>query len=448
MATTMKKLFGIIVAVTLVTIISTIFMNDKPGRFFLQYSGILAISVMSIAMILATRPRWLENFLGGLDKGYHLHKWLGITAFCAAIFHWLQSEFPELFGGGDGEDGDEEHNEGEEEGSFSLSEIDFSSPENFLESFESPAHTYGELAFYALIILILIALIKFIPYRYFAKTHKVIPIAYLALVFHGIVLMKFDYWSTMAGVITAILMIAGSVSAILTLFGMKGRSLRTRATVINVKEYPKMDAVEVTVKPEGKWHGHKSGQFAFLTLNKNKEPHPFTISSSWNENDPKITFTIKALGNFTKKLKDNVTSGDLITIEGAYGHFNFEDNNQRQIWISGGIGVTPFLSRLEHLAQNQEDKQIDFFFLAKDVDAELMKRITILSKDANVTLHSYTNSTSGHFSYSELRNIIPDWIKSSIWFCGPKGLGDILYQDLRQNGLSKDSFHREIFDLR
>ncbi|WP_238138414.1 MULTISPECIES: ferric reductase-like transmembrane domain-containing protein [Glaesserella] len=45
-----------------------------------QYSGIVAFGAMSLCMLLATRPRWLENTLNGLDKGYRLHKWLGITA--------------------------------------------------------------------------------------------------------------------------------------------------------------------------------------------------------------------------------------------------------------------------------------------------------------------------------------------------------------------------------
>lgn len=47
---------------------------------FNQFSGVLAIGSMSICMILATRPAWLERKLDGLDKGYRLHKWMGITA--------------------------------------------------------------------------------------------------------------------------------------------------------------------------------------------------------------------------------------------------------------------------------------------------------------------------------------------------------------------------------
>lgn len=59
-----------------------------------QLSGILAIGCMSLAMILALRPRWPERWLGGLDKMYRLHKWLGIGGLVLAIAHWLWAQGP------------------------------------------------------------------------------------------------------------------------------------------------------------------------------------------------------------------------------------------------------------------------------------------------------------------------------------------------------------------
>ena len=50
-----------------------------------QFTGVIAIGVMSVAMLLAIRPKWLEPHLHGLDKMYRLHKWLGTTALVAAV---------------------------------------------------------------------------------------------------------------------------------------------------------------------------------------------------------------------------------------------------------------------------------------------------------------------------------------------------------------------------
>jgi predicted ferric reductase len=44
----------------------------------IQLTGLLAMTCMSLAMILALRPRWPERRFGGLDKMYRLHKWLSI----------------------------------------------------------------------------------------------------------------------------------------------------------------------------------------------------------------------------------------------------------------------------------------------------------------------------------------------------------------------------------
>ncbi|MFN8684126.1 ferric reductase-like transmembrane domain-containing protein, partial [Paracoccus sp. P2] len=63
----------------------------QPANFFalrgtmVQYTGIIAMAAMSVAMILALRPRWPERWFGGLDKMYRLHKWLGIAALVVSV---------------------------------------------------------------------------------------------------------------------------------------------------------------------------------------------------------------------------------------------------------------------------------------------------------------------------------------------------------------------------
>src|SRR5437764_10486268 len=55
---------------------------------FIQFTGVLAIGCMSVALLLALRPRWLEPHVDGLDKMYRLHKWLGISALVLSVLHW------------------------------------------------------------------------------------------------------------------------------------------------------------------------------------------------------------------------------------------------------------------------------------------------------------------------------------------------------------------------
>jgi len=102
-------------------------------------------------------------------------------------------------------------------------------------------------------------------------------------------------------------------------------------------------ALDVQIK--GRWSGHESGQFVFVTFDASEGAHPFTISSAWT-GDGHMQFLIKDLGDYTKVLPATLKVGDPVKIEGPYGRFNFSGTRRRQIWVGGGIGVTPFVARL------------------------------------------------------------------------------------------------------
>ncbi|MCB2032337.1 MAG: ferric reductase, partial [Ottowia sp.] len=56
--------------------------------------------------------------------------------------------------------------------------------QSWLNSQRHLAESLGEWAFYGAALLIVVALVKRIPYHWFAKTHKLLAVAYLVLVFH------------------------------------------------------------------------------------------------------------------------------------------------------------------------------------------------------------------------------------------------------------------------
>lgn len=68
--------------------------------------------------------------------------------------------------------------------------------EQSLRTWRGSAEGLGEWAFYAAVLLIAAALIHRIPYRLFYKTHRLLAVAYLVLVFHAVVLMNFPYWAS------------------------------------------------------------------------------------------------------------------------------------------------------------------------------------------------------------------------------------------------------------
>lgn len=55
----------------------------------IMFSGFLTLSYMVLAIVIAARFSWIEEKVKGLDKGYRLHKHLGIAATISVTFHWI-----------------------------------------------------------------------------------------------------------------------------------------------------------------------------------------------------------------------------------------------------------------------------------------------------------------------------------------------------------------------
>lgn len=441
----MKKikliLWGGLIAMTALwfysdTFISSPFNFGKLKHSLMQYSGVIAMFAMSLAMILASRPKFLEPILGGLDKGYRLHKWLGITALVFAVSHWGIDQFlADIMGF---------HRP---KGARPPMPTDLSWFESLTKTLRHPAKDLGEKAFYVAVVLIAMALIKRIRYRIFAKTHIIMAVAYLVLVFHSVILIKIDYWTQPVGIIMAILMAFGTISAIKLLFKKAGKKHQYDARVANVTHYPEMDSVELSVDVEG-WKGHKAGQFAFLKFDDGEPHHPFTISSHWNGANKNLTFLIKNLGDYTSTLSSELTEGDYVMIEGPYGNFTFNQRkDQQQIWIAGGVGVTPFLARMEQLAQNPQTQPIDFFYSASKLDDELKAKLEQLANQANINFHCIV-SPEPRLTGDAIIEQVENWKKASVWFCGPAGMGDSIKSALKDNGLGAGKFHQELFVMR
>ncbi|XQW83862.1 ferric reductase-like transmembrane domain-containing protein [Thalassotalea piscium] len=436
----------IIFALTLLWLIADPILWSSPQLFplrksLINYTGIMAISVMSIAMMLAIRPTAIEPFLGGLDKTYRLHKWLGITALIFSVLHYLWKMVPKWLVNW-GLLVKPAHHDSNEDTFIIL---------RFFKSLHGLAESVGEWAFYATIIFIVLALVKWFPYRYFFKTHRFIAVVYLFLVFHSIILLKSDYWNDAIAPVLMVLLIGGTIGAFLSLSRKVGISKRVVGSIKDMYYHTNNRVLQVSIDLQNSWNGHQAGQFAFITFDQKEGPHPFTISSAWN-NDGKVDFLIKGLGDYTKKLPSLLNKGDEVEIEGPYGKFDFSEGSTKQIWVAGGIGITPFIARLEALATKNIDQQtnqtIDLFYSTNEPDTSFIDTIKKSAQQANVTLHVIVATKDGRLTSDKICEKIPDWQGSTIWFCGPKAFGDTLRSDFIAKGLKNVDFHQELFEMR
>ncbi|MEE4464604.1 ferric reductase-like transmembrane domain-containing protein, partial [Azotobacter chroococcum] len=380
-------------------------------RAMVNYTGILAVGAMSVGIFLAVRPAVLESFLGGLDKGYRLHKWLGIAALALSVLHWLWVKAPKwMVGWGWLERPVRKAASGEEPGALL----------GFLRSQRGLAEELGEWAFYAAVALILLALFKRFPYRYFFKTHRLLAVVYLVLVFHSVVLMNSAYWASPLGVTMAVLLLAGTLAAAISLLRRIGGSRRALGHIEALKLHKDNRVLGIDIRLQDRWPGHQAGQFAFVTFDPAEGPHPFTISSAW-QGDGHLRFHVKGIGDYTATLPQTLKVGDPVSVEGPYGRFDFADGKPRQIWVAGGIGITPFIAGLQALAEQPDGRSIDLFYSTAAPDQTFIERLQQLAGQARVRLHLLVSGRDQRLTGERLREQVPDWRTADVWFCGPAG---------------------------
>ncbi|MFP3588235.1 ferric reductase-like transmembrane domain-containing protein [Paraburkholderia sp. SIMBA_055] len=409
----------------------------------IYFTGILAIGCMSVGMLLATRPTRVEPFLGGLDKAYRLHKWLGVSALALAVIHWLWVKMPNWL---------------VDLGWMQKPLRKPASPPaqtlggvaHFLTTQHGLAKSIGEWAFYAMVLLALVALLKRFPYRHFFKTHRLMAVVYPALGFHAIVLMKPSYWHAGIGPVVGLLVLAATLAAAVSLLRRVGHTRRAVGIIESLVHHRDMHVLSVVIRLRDRWFGHAAGQFAFVTFDAAEGAHPFTISSSWDD-DGKLRFHIKAIGDYTEKLPHTLKPGSLATVEGPYGGFDFRGDKSRQIWIAGGIGITPFLARMQARARGSHEldtRAVDLFYSTNAYDEEFVGAMRQLATRANVRLHVLVSGKDVRLTAAGLCEIVPAWASADVWFCGPAAFGRALRQDLLALGLAQADFHRELFEMR
>lgn len=406
-------------------------------RLVIDGTGVLAIGLMSVGLLLAVRPVGFEPWLGGLDKMYRLHKWLGVTAALVAASHWLAVQAPKwLVGWGWLE---------------RPVRLPLPAPagglQQLLGSQRGLAETVGELAFYGLLLLVLLALVKRVPYRYFLKTHRLLALLYLGLVLHAVVLLRWAEWRTPLGLALALLLAGGSAAAGYILLRRVGHGRRAVGVVSRVERLPAVGVLDIELQLKDRWAGHEAGQFAFVSFDQAEGAHPFTLTSAWR-GDGRLSLLVKGLGDHTLALVAGLKAGQLVTVEGPYGRFNFQGRQARQIWVAGGIGITPFVARMKALALQPAGPPVDLFHTTAQRDEEALARLGRDAAAAHVRLHVLVDAVDGRLDAQRIRAAVPGWLHSDIWFCGPAAFGQALRRDFLAQGLPASAFHQELFELR
>src|SRR5690606_11092496 len=77
-----------IATISAATVLSAVTRADWVSSAAMSLSaGVAALTMMGMAALLGARGHWVEDLFGGLDRVYEVHKWLGVWVLVLASVH-------------------------------------------------------------------------------------------------------------------------------------------------------------------------------------------------------------------------------------------------------------------------------------------------------------------------------------------------------------------------
>lgn len=207
---------------------------------------------------------------------------------------------------------------------------------------------------------------------------------------------------------------------------------------------------ELKLAPVGPRLRFTPGQFAFLSFPGGIEArrHPFTITSSPHE--PGLRFSVKALGDFTAQLPYSVHPGTAVTVHGPFGRMDHTQGSITQVWVAGGVGVTPFMSWLRSLDQIPITGAVHFFYSVRsrhgDPFIDEIEQITAAHPE--IITRIVATEDRPHLTPQEIVSAVGDLRATTVYMAGPRNMQKALRPGLIHAGLHRSRFHTEHFSWR
>ncbi len=411
--------FALLYPLLWLTTLNGINPSDYSPELLAEILAGTAMILMAMGIFLSLRPRWFEGLFGGLDKMYMTHRRLATTAFGFLIIHFL---------------------------------INVDLPP------DQPGTIMGTLAFIGIVVSVSLALAPRTPvlrnilhlgYNHWHNTHRFIGIFFIMGLIHYIWVVPKSLQS-IPGYYMASFAVAGSLAYIYKQLLARLFEPRFPYMVAESKSLNR-SIIELVLRPQNNKLQHNAGQFQFIQFpseSKLKEKHPFTISSSPREKN--LRLTIKASGDWTNHMQQHIKTGMKAQVSGPYGRFNYKKGGQEQIWIAGGIGVTPFLSWLRDLDQ-QLDRQILFVYLCRERDDAIFWTEFEQAAQAHPSFSSHLqlSSQDGRLSPAQIATISGGRIEyKEFYLCGPGAMIEGFSKGFQDLGLHARQIHYEEFKFR
>lgn len=418
----------------IIPIIRWFWINDFDYKFgnlgnmatsFGQIAGLLGMILFSLNLIIGSKFKFVDKIFFGLPDALNIHAVVGGISFCLILFHPLLLVV--------------------EYWQFSIN-----SAVMFFVPYGTNAVSFGIYALAFMILLIIATYYIKLKYQIWLFSHRFLILAFVLAFIHTF-LISSDVSRDLF--LRYYMMFFGSLGLILSLYNLLSDKIFSRNLEYYVRKVDKLaeNITQIILEPRKNTIKFFPGQFVFVKFkSKNKlisqEIHPFTISSKPNGN---LEFNIKSLGDFTNNVS-NLQVGDLALINGPFGKFSYKEfDDKDQIWIAGGIGITPFLSMARAINSEKVKKRIDLYYCTNNeseaVLLDELLEIKAINKYFNI-IPWYSDSNK-FITANDIVKLSHGLGNKEIFLCGPIKFIENLKLQFFKLGVKNKNIHWEKFSF-
>lgn len=223
---------------------------------------------------------------------------------------------------------------------------------------------------------------------------------------------------------------------------------KSRYKVVKHQQLTSTDRLLIFSPLDEKLISPKIGQYIYLKLGLISEDHPFSVLD-YNAKNGNIAVCYRVFGSFTELLTD-VRVGSTVWIGGPYGSFmsDYSINNEPTVFISGGIGITPFL-----MPANQPDNRERWLFAANRnhesailvdyVDTSKTNLVKVFSRERKE--HLAAGEELGYIDSNLITRYLSDPSKYRFYVCGPVAMVESVRQVLESLNVPESQIENESF---
>lgn len=383
-------------------------------------AGMSALVLMAVAATLGARWAWVESLFGGLDRVYEVHKWLGVWALVFASLHFT----------------------------FKAGMADWDTAA-ILSLPPFYTRLVRQLSLLALMLIVMLALNRKIPYARWRWWHKLSGPLFLIVILHWLSFKSPIALASPGGLWLAATAALGVIAAFYKL--LLYRLLSPHAEYCIEQVSPGPSAIQLVMRPTGKGIQFEAGQFAFLSIQEPglREPHPFTIASAGGPEQP-VQFLIRAVGDYTGQLVAQARPGLLAEVYAPFGRFSRPAEAKREVWIAGGIGISPFVAWLKEGTAKDLGRVSLFLFNTPGREFPSVDEVRALTEPRGAELIALTGSDDARKFRQRLAAIVGECGAEGVelCFCGPKGLLQLVRAEMAALGVADARLRFEFFEFR